>query len=688
MCASICAAFGFAVTQPILDLLGRNPEFFIARAHAALEALVLGLFLGVIGPFVIGGLVWATLAIDRRLGVALHAVLLGTFAAALSMQVLERLSISVSGSWLIIAFAVLLGTAIVLAFRRIPAVRQIMSLLAVSPLLFLGLFLFASPTRDGVLFPAAASGTAVERVADPVPIVIVVFDEFPLSSILDESGVIDAENYPNFGRLAAESTWYANAVTVHHSTTYAVPSLLAGTNPPNEARLAIYGQYPNTIFTLLRNTYRIEAFEPVTRLCPPEACVETGGTTDRADWGRLLRDTYIVGMHLLLPPELRTGLPPIDEGWGNFGNDSAVVSETRAIRDEFNEAADDRAGDLSRFIESLDMPQRPTMWYLHTLLPHAPWEYLPSGARYPHSLPIPGKVGEGWGQNEWLVSQAYQRHLLQVGFVDRFIGQLFDRLNELEMFDQTLLIVTSDHGVIFRPGIENRRQLERASVGELGHIPLFIKLPGGAGENEVNHERVLLVDVLPTIADILDVEVPWSMDGVSLLSSGAIRESSVLQGLSGSVEVAGDETALVEAARRKGDLFPGGSPFALVPEGFRGLLGDVVSDNGGNSGIEVIFDAPERLSGVESDDEVVPALVSGRLVGPEVPSESVTLAIVVDERVAAITRSFNHDESGAAFYAMLPPRLLEEGMRLPEVFQVESDGTGFSLQRLEPSRVG
>ena len=57
-------------------------------------------------------------------------------------------------------------------------------------------------------------------------VVMVVFDQLPTTSLLDENRQIDRDLYPNFARLAATSTWHRNAATVYQTTHLAIPSLL------------------------------------------------------------------------------------------------------------------------------------------------------------------------------------------------------------------------------------------------------------------------------------------------------------------------------------------------------------------------------------------------------------------------------------------------------------------------------
>jgi arylsulfatase A-like enzyme len=88
---------------------------------------------------------------------------------------------------------------------------------------------------------------------------------------------------------------------------------------------------------------------------------------------------------------------------------------------------------------------------------------------------------------------------------DRLFGQFLAELNRLGLAENTLLVVTSDHGTeLWEHG---RLDHGFTLYGELLHVPLFIRLPGQRSGKEIA-ERVSSVDVMPTILDLLEVEMP------------------------------------------------------------------------------------------------------------------------------------------------------------------------------------
>ena len=152
------------------------------------------------------------------------------------------------------------------------------------------------------------------------PLVYLLFDEFPVIDLMNAREQIDAKRFPNFARLARTSTWFRNTTTLSSSTTVAVPVILTG-NPPIPGALPVAQNYPDNLFTLLANGYRMKVTESQTRLCPSDICKRKDASTE-SRLSSLYSDARIVYLHLLSPPKLEDRLPVIDESWGNFGSDT------------------------------------------------------------------------------------------------------------------------------------------------------------------------------------------------------------------------------------------------------------------------------------------------------------------------------------------------------------------------------
>ena len=125
----------------------------------------------------------------------------------------------------------------------------------------------------------------------------------PLTSLMDEQRRIDPVRFPNFARLAADSYWFRNATTVSDATLLSVPAIVSGLSPHlQDPRIPTTADYPETLFTLLGGSYRLEVFENSTRLSPaPRTGIEQT-LSERIH--SLLSDLAIVYGHVLLPSDL------------------------------------------------------------------------------------------------------------------------------------------------------------------------------------------------------------------------------------------------------------------------------------------------------------------------------------------------------------------------------------------------
>ena len=239
--AAITGAVGFAVAQPLYDLLGRNATFFIAHQADGLDLLWLCGLLSLGLPLTLT----LAVAVSGLLGDGLRRLSLG-FVLALCSALFGLGAVRSLGGpgWLAIAAALALGVGAALLSRRPTVVRGI-ALLGLGGLVFPALF-FAQPdvravweSPEPAAEPAADTTAGMSSPAGPVtdtPVVVVVFDEMPTASLMTPGREIDAGRYPHFARLAATATWYREATTVSQATIYAVPAILTGNYPEAKVR--------------------------------------------------------------------------------------------------------------------------------------------------------------------------------------------------------------------------------------------------------------------------------------------------------------------------------------------------------------------------------------------------------------------------------------------------------------------
>ena len=471
----------FAFSRPVLDTFGRSPESFIARdvrgwgvvAFGATVARVPAAVVTAVGvvPRGLGG--WG-----RRWA---QPVLVGVLGGIAVWRLGQEVTRWPGDATVLLLAGPLAGIVLVVARRRVPATGTFLRVAGASSLVYPLLFLFASPVTDLVLdaevSAVPAGGVAAQLGDDPPNVLLVVFDELPVTSLLDGTGHIDGELYPNFAEMAGESTWYRNHTTVAAWTPDAVPALMSGRYPEGDPDL-----FTDNLFSMLGDSYEVEAREQVTRLCPGWVCP----VTSSGKLGPLLGDA--VDAWLAGVDDKPEALPHIDGTLFNYE-------------------------DASDWVDGLDFAplDRPRLTFTHAMVPHTPWQVVGDGTRYRATSPVVGLDTSHWTEG---TEVARQRHVLQAQAADGLLGRQLEALREAGAYDDTLVIVTSDHGISLAPD-SSPRVLAEDTIEHIMWTPLLVKVPGQT-EGSIDDSDVRSVDVLPTIADVLGVEVPWEVDGEPL----------------------------------------------------------------------------------------------------------------------------------------------------------------------------
>jgi len=660
----LAAIWGLVVAQPLYDVLRSAPEFFIEHGVSAVGVFVFSFLLSVVAPL---GLALVVLVARRVFGrVVGSATVLGVvvvLGTGMGAQV-TRHADSTPAS-LAIALAVAIGIALALAYRKSRLFAHALAWLALPAwTLIPGLFLLSAPIRS--LWTASTVAVETGSVRE-TPVVVIVFDELPLASLVHAGDGIDAARYPHFADLASQSTWYRNAVTPSVSTSAAVPALLTGDSSP-DARAPVAAEYPRNLFTALAQSHEMRVIERVTRLCPRRVCRPI--SAEQASVTLFGRDLALVYGYLITPSGWRHRLPAIDQTWRGFGGEARLDRESTgqpAISNNF-ELPDQVVASLTSGFGSSSLP---TLHYLHLMLPHVPFRFLPSGQIYEFTMSSASRVsdtrrGPIAAPDEWALVQEYQRHLLQVEFADHLLGEILTALRVSEVWDLSLVVVAADHGISFVPGLKKRGGLVSLNV------PLLVKRPGQTA-GATKDKPVSLFDVLPTILDELAVDLDWEMKGQSLFSSRSGTRAFL---------PAADQVmdARLSAARSRQRWFPRiderDGVFLVGPA--VSLVGRPVDSCSGRTGgsssslPRATIARRALFEDVDPDGRFLPARVTGNVDFGEAAARRLDLAIAVNGTVAATTRSVGSGHG--SFSAMIPPRMLAPGNNEVEIHLVREAG--------------
>jgi hypothetical protein len=677
--AHLAALCSLALAQPLFALLRRSPEFLAARGALGFDVVSFAVLLVVLPPALLLAVELLAGLIDHRVRRGLHLGFVAALAALVAAQALKRSLDAADGVLIALAAAVGIGAAV--AYARVAVVRSFVSVLAAAPIVFLGLFLFFSPV-SGLAFPSQPEARSTAGVAR-APVVVVLFDELPLTSLLDDHGRVDPVRYPAFAELARRGTWFRNAYAVYDSTEHAQPSIMDG-NYPAAGELPIASDHPNSLFTLLGKTHRTNVSEEATAVCPRSLCEDPRLATPYGERMKsMAADLGLVWLHMVSPPGIEKRLASVSDNWGSFAG-GASVPNSDTVRANLDA---DRQGRFDAWVREITPGGPPQLSLKHTLLPHAPWQFLPDGRQYRGGDDsFPGLSSQSY-DDATQVESLYQRHLLQLGFADRELGELLRRLEREGLFEKSLIVVAADHGVAFDTGEYDRRTITRKNAEQIASIPLFMKAPGQQ-EGSVDDAYVETVDIVPTIFDLLHVRPRVRMDGRSAFSSEVQRRRTVRileRDTFKPLRFTADawERGKAAALERKLRLFGVGRDgpqrlFRIGPH--PELLSRPVRSFPVEPSRGAHFVDGEAYGRVNSRSSTVPAWVTGSLDG--VPPGR-DLAVAVNGRIAALTKSFHlATDEQTLFAAMVPEWSFHAGANRVELFELRGEGAKPTLRRL------
>ena len=497
--APLVLAF-LSVATPVLS---ENSFFFAAHG---VSALVFGGILLAVLVIATAGL-WGVLIAAKRLlsSTAFDAVtsvltFVAVFAAITSIVVNLLGAAGSVIAWLAgVAAGALVGLPITWVARRAQAGRVVwVAAVAVT--------LFPLITIPGL---GGSTDEQVSIVFDDTiersPILLVVADELSYSVISEENGTIRPV-FTNLAEFQTTSTTFTNAYATANATHFAVPTMLAGI--PDATRI---GEYPKQItasggpLSWLQSRYRVATDSIYFQSNDdgvPFVDLQTGSLV-REESGSPMREAAIFALDSIavvartaLPAPLSDWFPALDDRWYDFWDlepESTVVGV---------------GGD---FVEVLTAPSDPGFVFWHSMVSHTPYVRDYQGQFWsPSSLGL-DEAGLGTEAVAELQRQVYAAAAIDF---DRQLGWITEQLKKAGTYDDTLIIVTADHGRTFpletpwRVGDTRQQRWQ-----DVAHVPLLVKEPG--------QQSPFVVDAVRSTAQISETILQSAGASVSLSTERA-----------------------------------------------------------------------------------------------------------------------------------------------------------------------
>jgi choline-sulfatase len=321
--------------------------------------------------------------------------------------------------------------------------------------------------------PAKPRATTMAKGGEPPSIILITLD----TTRADRMGFLGSKRglTPHLDALAQESAVFTHAYSQVPLTTPSHATILTGTYPQFHGLLdfpmGLAKDVPYGPEILQSQGYHTGAF---------------------------------VGSMALAP---KTIAPGFDRGFDHYDADfhpEAAVGKKFFHKKDRNHTIE-RSGDevMALALAWLkQQPKGPFFLWVHLYDAHAPYEPpQPYATRYA-SQPYDGGV-------------AYE---------DAVVGKFIKELKARKLYNGAVIAVTADHGESLGAHGENTHGI--FLYDETIHVPLLVKLPGGAGRRIEN--RVELVDVMPTLLGAVGMAAPAAMQGESML--GLIKADDAAKG--------------------------------------------------------------------------------------------------------------------------------------------------------------
>lgn len=682
---TLCA---FAFTQPLLTALEKQPVYLHDQQFSEIEIGVFFVALLLVLPLAFVGLDWLAQKVSWKCrGYGRNSV--PFFLITLLLLSMVR---PYSGHWwywlygtsgLLILIVVLpCAWWLTMLYERSSGLRFWLSLTSIGLIVFPGMFVW-NWHRDHVAATTAKPGL---NVGNPVPVVFVIFDEFSGTTLMTPTAELDQARFPQFGRLAAMSTWYRNATTVSPRTDVAVPAVLSG-NYPVTPPPPLAANYPGNLFELIEasRAYDMKIFEPVSRLCPESINEEP--QFERDHWKQSLELVHTMAAvypRLIFTNDTPVWFPRIPREWfgAHLGVDHGPAHFQSTLPGLFQYSGTDLRHQQQRhLLRSLKNTEKPEFCFFHTVYPHYPWSFLPSGTQYQSELTAPripvgarGDLGEDWDNDPATVLRNEFRYRLQAGDADRFIGQLLDRLEEVGLLDRCLLIVTADHGVSFRPG-HSRRIPDAESLPDIFSVPLFIKYPAQK-EGHQDDRNIELIDLFPTIAELIELEIPQPIDGLAI-SSNPRRPRKSLYFETNMTIVEPDFPQRASSLQRQEATFGTTRLDELPqlaysrPEWHGRSVSEFSIDDRTVPAMQRELQHKREANDMVYETMIEPRLVAGYFLGENLPVTPVQIALAIDGVILDTGKSFMTERNQVGFEFLIPESLVPGPVGAVQLYVVD-----------------
>lgn len=382
----------------------------------------------------------------------------------------------------------------------------------------------AMAAASRLLEPKPAAPTALHRTGLPAalrakPNVLFIVTDTLRADHLGIYGYASA-NTPHMDSLAGDSIRFANVLSQSSWTKPSIATMLTSLYPSSHTAI-----YKNSVLPAAATTLAevLNAYGYI-----------TGGLANNVNVAPLFNFHKGFADYTFLAPDYLLGA-------SEASSELAIYQTARMLNERFVRSRKN----VHNFYQPADViNERAMQWirsrqddrfflFLHYMEPHDPYfEHPYNGygiARVSTPQPAPD-----------LAAEMVRLYDGEIAYLDRQLGELFAWLKQQGLYDETLIVLTADHGEEFyeHGGWWHGLTLYQEQI----HVPLFLKLPGQKLAGALDTGLARSLDLAPTVLRAVGLDIPQAMQGVDLLGETARAqlcfaeedfEGNVLRAISG-----------------------------------------------------------------------------------------------------------------------------------------------------------
>jgi hypothetical protein len=617
-----------AFLVPLLGVLGDQFNLFTAHGMTANAIISLLLCIALAPALFLVFLRWLAkrFKIVKAFDGAALFIFFGLFLIYLFNKVGYGLFSPKNEPYILFYLTLLAATAVVVTVFKAQLLRKLSYLSLIVPIILLH-FIFVSPAST--LFKQSTGFKSfIPSTINDTPVFLIIFDEFCGLTIQNTKGELDVLRYPGFAELASSADYFPNALTSHYDTTFSVPSIVSGNLRTGDEKGLAPGANLIEVF---------KAFGPVNAYSAalPADLIDTQTSNSLV----VISDLLTLYLHIILHQDWIEGkigaIPQTWKGFGIFYSDKKTEQKLPVRNQE--------VGHFFDWLGRINTSSGTTQFnLLHTKFPHLPYDTTSLGRLHSNGFEIFKRLmkkGEIFDADQSAINATYHNYMQQASYTDRLLQIFVQDLKQKGLYDRSMIVVTSDHGVSYNKiGSSRRIPINGDSWKNIVSVPLFVKYPHQL-KGSVNHSFVTTLDISSTILDAVGVESPWESAGENLKAMGSKNHSRSVKLIHGYEEYFEKVNVLFQEARERKEIIFG-----------EGSAGNTVSANyTENKAYSFLLGSEVYESAIGKDSEleatwsgsVKPTEVSfyGTIYNKNSPVNNKVIAAVLDGSIQAVFES-------------------------------------------------